>query len=1179
MSTVRSEAASEIYDNDHHGALNTGFTPLGMWAFSIGTSIGWGSFIVTCNTYLQKSGILGTVFGLLIGMAVILIITWNLQYMIQARPNAGGAYTFVKETSSKDLGFVTLWFILLTYLAILWANITSVPLFARFFLGNTFQFGFSYRVFGYEVWFGEALLSICAVVLIGLLCTTGSRFINRVMIIAALAFSVAFTVCAVIAMVKHESVFSYAPLYSEDSAAFGQIIRIAAISPWAFIGFENISHFSEEYTFPVKKVRSILICSVVLTTVLYLFVSVLSVSAYPPEYASWQEYIRDMGTLQGIKAVPAFYAADHYLGQTGVAVLMLALFGVILTSLIGNMLAVSRLIFAAGREGDAPQRLMEVNKRGIPDKAIFAIVAVSVFIPFLGRTAIGWIVDVTTLGATMIYGLISYAAYKHAGQENSRLERTTGMAGMVLMTLFMLLLLIPGVLPFDAMETESYILFIVWAILGLIYFRALIYQDRNREYEQRFVVWIILLVLILFASMMWVSRATENAANQTVERIYEYHQAHHESDSGEDTGAARMAFLDEQAKSISSTNTLYTMVSIGLFLLCTFIMMHNYQDSRRLGKRLTAAEKEAEDARKIAELKESISTLLNNMPALSYSKDAETGAYIACNQAFADYSHKEKPEDVVGLVASDIFDKKTADLFDKEDKIALSMDEPYVVFEDVPDAAGNQKQLQTTKLKFIDASGKLCILGMSQDVTDMVRIQRENATTKEAYERAKSNGIIYTHIAQTLAHGYEVLYYVNIENGEYIEYNTDVNTGALNEVRRGEDFFEACIRDAEVMVYPDDRDTIRRALNRNTLIDALDRNRNFIMTYRLLTNNDEPIYVSMTATRMDDDERFIIIGVTNVDEEMKQQRAAERILEERIAYTRLNALTGDFLCVYVVDPETDRYREFSATDGFNSLSLPKEGMEFFKTSREQVCRVIYPDDLDRFLSMFTKEGILSETEQGRLFALSYRLIIDGKPHYVQLKSAMVEEKEGRRLIIGINDIESQVQQEEDYARRLAQAQTKANIDALTGVKNKHAYLEEEERLNLMITDQHAPAFAIVILDVNDLKKVNDTMGHQAGDQYIRDACKLICDNFKKSPVFRTGGDEFSVVVEGDDYLCIEELIGRINDHNTEAQLSGGIVIACGMSKWQNDENVAAVYERADKLMYENKNSLKQRNRA
>ena len=85
--------------------LKPGFSPLSIWSFSIGTSIGWGSFIVTCNTYLQKSGVLGTVFGLLLGLAVILVITWNLQYMIWQAPDAGGAYTFERKTGGKDLGF------------------------------------------------------------------------------------------------------------------------------------------------------------------------------------------------------------------------------------------------------------------------------------------------------------------------------------------------------------------------------------------------------------------------------------------------------------------------------------------------------------------------------------------------------------------------------------------------------------------------------------------------------------------------------------------------------------------------------------------------------------------------------------------------------------------------------------------------------------------------------------------------------------------------------------------------------------------------------------------------------------------------------------------------------------------------------------------------------------------
>ena len=140
----------------------------------------------------------------------------------------------------------------------------------------------------------------------------------------------------------------------------------------------------------------------------------------------------------------------------------------------------------------------------------------------------------------------------------------------------------------------------------------------------------------------------------------------------------------------------------------------------------------------------------------------------------------------------------------------------------------------------------------------------------------------------------------------------------------------------------------------------------------------------------------------------------------------------------------------------------------------------------------------------------------------------MRKKKDSRLIVGVNDIDAQVRQEEEYSRRLAQARIEANIDALTGVKNRNAYRVYEERLNAQIEINRAPDFAITILDVNDLKKVNDTEGHKAGDQYLRDACKIICTTFKRSPVFRVGGDEFAVLSQGDDYARIDELIEQMN---------------------------------------------------
>ena len=580
------------------------------------------------------------------------------------------------------------------------------------------------------------------------------------------------------------------------------------------------------------------------------------------------------------------------------------------------------------------------------------------------------------------------------------------------------------------------------------------------------------------------------------------------------------------------------------------------------------------EAAEIAELKQTITSLLDNIPGRSFTKDARTGVYLACNQAFAEFARKKSPEEVVGLTDAELFDAETAKRYVEDDKMALSMDEPYIFFEDMPDASGETRQMKITKRKYTDATGRECVLGVSQDVTDTYRIRRMQAVTKKEYEKARGAGAIYTHLAQALARGYAQLYYVDLNTEEYIEYRPDAGTGGLTEVRRGWHFFEECLDEADELVYPEDREMVKKALDRKTLIRKLDEDGTFFLSHRI-NGEDGPKYVSMKVTRMQDDDRYIVMGITDIDEQMKQRNATLRAQEEEIAYKRLKALAGEFICIYVVDPETGRYREFTSTAEYQSAFAQAEsGQDFFATTREAAKEFIYPEDLNRFLSVFTKENVLADIERSGIFAVSYRLMIDGEPRYMRLKAGMVEEKNGRRLIVGINDIDSQVRQEEDYMDRLAKARIKTSVDALTGVKNRHAYLEAIERLDDESADDAARKYAITILDVNDLKKVNDTDGHKAGDEYLRDACRVICRIFKHSPVFRIGGDEFAVISQGDDYDNIDELMRQMNERNGETLRTGGIVIACGMAKREGDSSTATVVERADGQMYENKRKLK-----
>ena len=72
---------------------------------------------------------------------------------------------------------------------------------------------------------------------------------------------------------------------------------------------------------------------------------------------------------------------------------------------------------------------------------------------------------------------------------------------------------------------------------------------------------------------------------------------------------------------------------------------------------------------------------------------------------------------------------------------------------------------------------------------------------------------------------------------------------------------------------------------------------------------------------MQDDDRYIVMGITDIDEQMKQRNATLRAQEEEIAYKRLKALAGEFIFIYVVDPETGRYREFTSTAEYQNVSL------------------------------------------------------------------------------------------------------------------------------------------------------------------------------------------------------------------------------------------------------------------
>lgn len=168
---------------------------------------------------------------------------------------------------------------------------------------------------------------------------------------------------------------------------------------------------------------------------------------------------------------------------------------------------------------------------------------------------------------------------------------------------------------------------------------------------------------------------------------------------------------------------------------------------------------------------------------------------------------------------------------------------------------------------------------------------------------------------------------------------------------------------------------------------------------------------------------------------------------------------------------------------------------------------------------------------------------------------------------------------EDKEKEIEEISMMTYVDGLTKAKNKAAYLKSAPEIDAEIRAGLTEVGAIMA-DVNNLKYVNDTFGHDAGDKYLKGSCKVLCNIFKHSPVFRTGGDEFLIILQGQDYDDRKELFEKAeksfeksyNDETSDPWKRYSASL--GMAVYQADDTIGDVVKRADKKMYDNKMNFK-----
>ncbi len=305
---------------------------------------------------------------------------------------------------------------------------------------------------------------------------------------------------------------------------------------------------------------------------------------------------------------------------------------------------------------------------------------------------------------------------------------------------------------------------------------------------------------------------------------------------------------------------------------------------------------------------------------------------------------------------------------------------------------------------------------------------------------------------------------------------------------------------------------------------------------------------------------------------LKTRRFVE-LKENKEFYSQIaKALAVRYEVIYYVDLTTGEYTEYCSSEKYAQLKVGTKGEDFFGDTQRNLKQNIFAEDFSMMVDAMQKEKFLKDLNEKSPYSITYRLMIDGMPEYVNLR-AVYAENDNQHVIIGVTNINDSMKKKLE----LQKAINMASKDLLTGIKNKNAYMADEEKLNEQIKNSITiPEFAIVVCDINDLNEVNEKRGQHTGDEFIKDACKIICDIYKHSPVYRIGGDEFVLILTGEDYIyrnVLLETIKNISKSNRSKEL---VTLACGMGVYSCalDDDARAVFERADNAMYENKKLFK-----
>ena len=432
--------------------------PVDVWGLALGAIIGWGCFVLPGTAFLPKAGPGGTAMGMLIGALLIIVIAVSYGYLIRKFPISGGEFIYAKEAFGKRNAFVCGWAMILAYWSLIPLNATALAMISRYLFPGIIQQGLLYEIAGWEVYAGEVILASSAIILMALLNIRGIK--QAAWMQTAIALTLVGCILVITFLVFCISDWSnLAPGFPDGRRWWKGVFSIVAMAPWAFIGFDCIPQSAEEYNFSHRKSTFIMISAVLVAAILYIAVCAVTAVGVEP----WQQL------LDSRNAWPTGYVVRNTMGLAGIIVLGVAMFCAVVSGMNAFYISTSRLMYAMAKEGSLPKWFEHLSpKYGTPTNAILFTMAMSLFAPWFGREILLWIVDMTSVGAAIVFAYTTGSAAVIGYRNGSRKYTVFGILGCLFSLFFLSLLIIPGMPGY--LTFQSRVVLFVWILIGVAFY-------------------------------------------------------------------------------------------------------------------------------------------------------------------------------------------------------------------------------------------------------------------------------------------------------------------------------------------------------------------------------------------------------------------------------------------------------------------------------------------------------------------------------------------------------------------------------------------------------------------------------------------------------------------------------------------------------------------------------------